>query len=55
LNYKGEDFLFNLLKDPQEKYDLKTKHPKHYQDLKSLFREILATLPEPKTNRSQLK
>jgi arylsulfatase A-like enzyme len=55
LNYKGEDFLFNLLKDPQEKYDLKTKHPKHYQDLKSLFREILVTLPEPKTNRSQLK
>ena len=41
--------------DPQESNDLKTKHRKRYRSLKSLFRETLATLPEPKTDRSKLK
>ena len=55
VNNKGEDLLFNIGKDPQESNDLKTKHRKRYRSLKSLFRETLATLPEPKTDRSKLK
>lgn len=54
-NHKGEDFLFNINKDPYEKKDLKTKHRKRYRALKSLFRETLATLPDPVTDRSKLK
>ena len=55
VNHNGEDFLFNIRKDPRETTDLKNKFPQHYRDLKSFFRKTLATLPEPVTNRSKLK
>lgn len=55
VNHNGEDFLFNIRKDPRETTDLKNKFTQHYRDLKSFFRKTLATLPEPVTNRSKLK
>jgi len=32
---KGEEFLFNLVQDPHEKANLKTQHPKLFNDLRN--------------------
>ena len=55
INHKGEDFLFDLKNDPNEKTNLLSNYPKISNELSSIFYDILDEMPEPLTDRSKLK
>jgi arylsulfatase A-like enzyme len=46
--YDGKsEYLFNVVRDPGEKHDLKAEHPARLKELKNLFREWEAQMLEP--------
>ena len=55
INHKGNDFLFNLENDPNEKINLIANYPNRSNALRSIFSSTLDGMPEPLTDRSKLK